>query len=317
MKLFVTGGAGFIGSNYVRHVFATSDDEVTVFDALTYAGSRDTMDDLAADRRFRFVHGDICDRDAVRAAMDGHDVVVHFAAESHVDRSIDGPDAFVLTNCLGTNVMCDVARQVGVERFLHVSTDETYGSRPEGSFVESDVLTPSSPYSASKAGSDLIALGYRTTFGLPVVVTRSSNNYGPFQFPEKVIPLFITNLLDGGTVPVYGDGRNVRDWIYVMDNCAGVDTVLREGVDGEIYNIGGGNELPNIELTTMLLELCGRDESAVTYVEDRLGHDFRYSVDCTKARALGWEPATTVADGLARTVSWYRENEAWWRPKKA
>jgi dTDP-glucose 4,6-dehydratase len=317
MKLFVTGGAGFIGSNYVRHVFATSDDEVTVFDALTYAGSRDTMDDLAADRRFRFVHGDICDRDAVRAAMDGHDVVVHFAAESHVDRSIDGPDAFVLTNCLGTNVMCDVARQVGVERFLHVSTDETYGSRPEGSFVESDVLTPSSPYSASKAGSDLIALGYRTTFGLPVVVTRSSNNYGPFQFPEKVIPLFITNLLDGGTVPVYGDGRNVRDWIYVMDNCAGVDTVLREGADGEIYNIGGGNELPNIELTTMLLELCGRDESAVTYVEDRLGHDFRYSVDCTKARALGWEPATTVADGLARTVSWYRENEAWWRPKKA
>ncbi len=314
MKLFVTGGAGFIGSNYVRHVFATSDDEVTVFDALTYAGSRDTMDDLAADRRFRFVHGDICDRDAVRAAMDGHDVVVHFAAESHVDRSIDGPDAFVLTNCLGTNVMCDVARQVGVERFLHVSTDETYGSRPEGSFVESDVLTPSSPYSASKAGSDLIALGYRTTFGLPVVVTRSSNNYGPFQFPEKVIPLFITNLLDGGTVPVYGDGRNVRDWIYVMDNCAGVDTVLREGVDGEIYNIGGGNELPNIELTTMLLELCGRDESAVTYVEDRLGHD---SVDCAKARALGWEPATTVADGLARTVSWYRENEAWWRPKKA
>ncbi|MDG2111438.1 MAG: GDP-mannose 4,6-dehydratase, partial [Actinomycetota bacterium] len=230
MKLFVTGGAGFIGSNYVRHVFASSDDEVTVFDALTYAGSRDTMTDLEVDARFRFVEGDICDRDAVTTAMDGHDMVVHFAAESHVDRSIDGPDTFVLTNCLGTNVMCDVARVVGVERFLHVSTDETYGSRPTGSFDEADMLTPSSPYSASKAGSDLIALGYRTTFGLPVVVTRSSNNYGPFQFPEKVIPLFITNLIDGGTVPVYGDGMNVRDWIYVMDNCEGVDTVLRKGL---------------------------------------------------------------------------------------
>jgi dTDP-glucose 4,6-dehydratase len=316
MKLFVTGGAGFIGSNYVRHVFASSDDEVTVFDALTYAGSRDTMTDLEVDARFRFVEGDICDRDAVTTAMDGHDMVVHFAAESHVDRSIDGPDTFVLTNCLGTNVMCDVARVVGVERFLHVSTDETYGSRPTGSFDEADMLTPSSPYSASKAGSDLIALGYRTTFGLPVVVTRSSNNYGPFQFPEKVIPLFITNLIDGGTVPVYGDGMNVRDWIYVMDNCEGVDTVLRKGLDGEVYNIGGGNEIPNIELTKMLLELCGRDESAITYVEDRLGHDFRYSVDCSKVRALGWDPSTTVADGLAATVAWYRDNEAWWRPKK-
>lgn len=317
MKLFVTGGAGFIGSNYVRHVLAHTDDEVTVFDALTYAGSPDTMADFVDDPRVAFVQGDICDREAVAASMAGHDMVVHFAAESHVDRSIDGPDAFVLTNCLGTNVMCDVARQVEVDRFLHVSTDETYGSRAEGSFFEDDVLAPSSPYSASKAGSDLIALGYRTTFGLPVVVTRSSNNYGPFQFPEKVIPLFITNLLDGGTVPVYGDGMNVRDWIYVGDNCAGVDAVLRNGVDGEIYNIGGGNEIPNIELTKMLLALCERDETAITYVEDRLGHDFRYSVDCEKARGLGWSPDTSVADGLAATVAWYRDNEAWWRPKKA
>ncbi len=316
MKLFVTGGAGFIGSNYVRHVLETSDDEVTVYDALTYAGSKDTMTDLEVSSRFRFVHGDICDRDAVATALDGHDAVVHFAAESHVDRSISGPDAFVLTNCLGTNVMCDAARSVGVDRFLHVSTDETYGSTVSGSFVEGDVLEPSSPYSASKAGSDLIALGYRTTFGLPVVVTRSSNNYGPFQFPEKVIPLFITNLIDGHQVPVYGDGMNVRDWIYVMDNCEGVDTVLRKGDDGEIYNIGGGNELPNLELTRMLIELCGRDESAITYVEDRLGHDFRYSVDCSKARALGWNPATSVEDGLEKTVAWYRDNEAWWRPKK-
>jgi dTDP-glucose 4,6-dehydratase len=312
----VTGGAGFIGSNYVRHVLASSDDEVTVLDALTYAGSRDTIADLELDARFSFVHGDICDREAVTAAMQGHDMVVHFAAESHVDRSIEGPDTFVVTNCLGTNVMCDVARTIGVERFLHVSTDETYGSRATGSFTEEDILVPSSPYSASKAGSDLIALGYRTTFGLPVVVTRSSNNYGPFQFPEKVIPLFITNLLNGGTVPVYGDGQNVRDWIYVMDNCAGVDTVLRKGLDGEVYNIGGGNELSNMDLTRMLIELCGRDESAITYVEDRLGHDFRYSVDCSKARALGWNPSTSVADGLAATVAWYRDNDVWWRPKK-
>ena len=316
MKLLVTGGAGFIGSNYVRHVLASSDDEVTVLDALTYAGSRDTIVDLELDSRFSFVHGDICDREAVTAAMQGHDMVVHFAAESHVDRSIEGPDSFVGTNCLGNNVMCDVARTIGVERFLHVSTDETYGSRATGSFTEEDILVPSSPYSASKAGSDLIALGYRTTFGLPVVVTRSSNNYGPFQFPEKVIPLFITNLLNGGTVPVYGDGQNVRDWIYVMDNCAGVDTVLREGVDGEVYNIGGGNELSNMDLTRMLIELCGRDESAITYVEDRLGHDFRYSVDCSKARSLGWNPSTSVADGLAATVAWYRDNDVWWRPKK-
>ncbi|MGY9075441.1 MAG: dTDP-glucose 4,6-dehydratase [Acidimicrobiales bacterium] len=316
MKLFVTGAAGFIGSNYCRHVLASSDDEVTAFDSLTYAGSRETMADMTADSRFTFVEGDICDRSAVRAAMDGHDMVVHFAAESHVDRSIEGPDTFVITNCLGTNVMCDVAHQVGVERFLHISTDETYGSRPEGSFNEEDILTPSSPYSASKAGSDLIALGYGTTFGLPVIVTRSSNNYGPFQFPEKVIPLFISNLLDGGTVPVYGDGMNVRDWIYVMDNCEGVDTVLRQGEIGEIYNLGGGNELPNMELTEMLLALCGRDRNAITYVEDRLGHDFRYSVDCSKARALGWSPDTSVEDGLVRTVDWYRANEAWWRPRK-
>jgi len=316
MKLFVTGGAGFIGSNYVRHVLASSDDEITVFDGLTYAGSRETLDDVDDDPRIGFVEGDICDRDAVARALDGHDAVVHFAAESHVDRSITEPDAFVSTNCLGTNVMCDVASNVGVERFLHVSTDETYGSRVTGSFTEEDVLAPSSPYSASKAGSDLIALGYRTTFGLPVVVTRSSNNYGPYQFPEKVIPLFITNLLDGLTVPVYGDGTNVRDWIFVMDNCAGVDAVLRRGEVGEIYNIGGGNELTNLQLTRILVELCGRDESAISYVKDRLGHDFRYSVDCSKARALGWEPTIDVSDGLSETVAWYREHDAWWRTRK-
>lgn len=317
MKLFVTGGAGFIGSNYVRHVLATSDDEVTVFDALTYAGNLSSLADVADDPRYSFVQGDICDRDAVASAMAGHDMVVHFAAESHVDRSIVDPDTFVRTNCLGTNVMCDVARHIGVERFLHISTDEVYGSIEEGSFVETDRLGPRSPYSSSKAGSDLIALSYQETYGLPVLVTRSSNNFGPFQFPEKVIPLFVTNLLDGKKVPLYGDGLNVRDWIHVLDNCAGVDTVLRKGTIGEIYNIGGGNETTNRELTTMVLENMGVGEEMVEYVQDRLGHDRRYSVDCSKANALGWSPSRDLDTAIAETVEWYRANRAWWEPLKA
>ena len=317
MKLFVTGGAGFIGSNYVRHVLDTSDDEVTVFDALTYAGNLSSLADVAGDPRYSFVQGDICDRDAVASAMSGHDMVVHFAAESHVDRSIVDPDTFVRTNCLGTNVMCDVARHIGVERFLHISTDEVYGSIEEGSFVETDRLGPRSPYSSSKAGSDLIALSYQETYGLPVLVTRSSNNFGPYQFPEKVIPLFVTNLLDGEKVPLYGDGLNVRDWIHVLDNCAGVDTVLRKGTIGEIYNIGGGNETTNRELTTMVLENMGVGEEMVEFVQDRLGHDRRYSIDCSKANALGWFPSRNLGDAVAETVEWYRANRAWWEPLKA
>ena len=317
MKLFITGGAGFIGSNYVRHVLATSDDEVTVFDALTYAGNLSSLADVADDTRYSFVQGDICDRDAVAAAMAGHDMVVHFAAESHVDRSIVDPDTFVRTNCLGTNVMCDVARNIGVERFLHISTDEVYGSIEDGSFVETDRLGPRSPYSSSKAGSDLIALSYQETYGLPVIVTRSSNNFGPFQFPEKVIPLFVTNLLDGKKVPLYGDGLNVRDWIHVLDNCAGVDTVLRNGVIGEIYNIGGGNETTNRELTSMVLANMGVGEEMVEYVQDRLGHDRRYSIDCSKANALGWKPSRDLDVAIAETVEWYRANRAWWEPLKA
>ncbi len=317
MKLFITGGAGFIGSNYVRHVLATSDDEVTVFDALTYAGNLSSLADVANDARYSFVQGDICDRDAVAAAMTGHDMVVHFAAESHVDRSIVDPDTFVRTNCLGTNVMCDVARNTGVERFLHISTDEVYGSIDDGSFVETDRLGPRSPYSSSKAGSDLIALSYQETYGLPVIVTRSSNNFGPFQFPEKVIPLFVTNLLDGKKVPLYGDGLNVRDWIHVLDNCAGVDTVLRTGTIGEIYNIGGGNETTNRELTSMVLSNMGVGEEMVEYVQDRLGHDRRYSIDCSKANALGWKPSRDLDVAIAETVEWYRANRAWWEPLKA
>lgn len=316
MKLFVTGAAGFIGSNYVRHVLAETDDHVTVFDALTYAGNLSSLADVADDPRYSFVQGDICDRDAVAAAMAGHDAVVHFAAESHVDRSIVDPDTFVRTNCLGTNVMCDVARHVEVDRFLHISTDEVYGSIEDGSFVETDRLGPRSPYSSSKAGSDLIALSYEETYGLPVLVTRSSNNFGPFQFPEKVIPLFVTNLLDGHKVPLYGDGLNIRDWIYVEDNCTGVDLVLRRGEVGEIYNIGGGNETTNRELTEKVLALCGVGDEMIAYVEDRLGHDRRYSIDCTKARALGWAPARTLDEALAATVEWYREHRAWWEPLK-
>ncbi len=317
MKLFVTGAAGFIGSNYLRHVVADTDDSVVVFDALTYAGNRSTIDEVIDGARVTFVEGDITDRSGVTAAMRGCDAVVHFAAESHVDRSIVGPDDFVHTNCDGTNVVCDVARMLEVERFLHISTDEVYGSVEEGSSHESDPLEPRSPYSASKAGSDLIALSYHTTYGLPVVVTRSSNNFGPYQYPEKVIPLFTTNLLDGLTVPLYGDGLNIRDWCYVDDNCAAVDAVLRKGAVGEIYNIGAGNEITNRELTERLVALCGRDDSAIDYVEDRLGHDRRYSVDTTRIEALGWSCRHDLGEALERTVAWYRDHRDWWEPLKA
>jgi dTDP-glucose 4,6-dehydratase len=317
MKLFVTGAAGFIGSNYVRWLLANSDDEVTIFDALTYAGNMESIRDLLDDPRCSFVHGDICNEDDVVQSMDGHDAVVHFAAESHVDRSIKDPYAFVRTNAFGTNVMCDVARRVGVEKFLHISTDEVYGTIDVGSFSETDVLTPRSPYSASKAGSDLIALSYFTTHGLPVVVTRCSNNYGPFQFPEKVIPLFTTNLLDGKQVPLYGDGGNVRDWIHVEDHNRAAHLVLQQGRVGEVYNIGAHEEHTNRELTYKLLELCGRDESAILPVADRLGHDRRYSVNIDKISALGWKLERTFEQALAETVSWYRDNRWWWEPLKA
>jgi dTDP-glucose 4,6-dehydratase len=317
VRLFVTGGAGFIGSNFVRFVLGNSDDEVTVFDVLTYAGNLTNLRDVDDDARFRFVKGDVTDREAVEEAMAGHDAVVHFAAESHVDRSIKSPDEFVHTNCDGTNVIMDVARRLEVPRLVHISTDEVYGSVEHGSSKESDPVEPRSPYSASKAGSDLIALSYFTTHGLPVIVTRSSNNYGPYQYPEKVIPLFVTNLLDGLKVPLYGDGMNVRDWCYVEDNCAGIDLVLRRGEVGEIYNIGAGNEIPNRVLTEKILALLGQDDSMIEYVTDRLGHDRRYSLDISKMRRLGWAPAHDLDEALAATVEWYRENRWWWEPLKA
>ncbi|WP_419917532.1 dTDP-glucose 4,6-dehydratase [Candidatus Poriferisocius sp.] len=317
MRLFVTGGAGFIGSHYVRRVLAGSDDTVVVYDALTYAGNRDNLRGLEGDPRLVFIRGDVCDRAGVGEAMAGCDAVVHFAAESHVDRSIVDPDEFVRTNCGGTNVVCDTARRLGVSRVVCVSTDEVYGSIDEGSFTEADGPAPRSPYSASKAGADLIALAYRETHGLPVVVTRSSNNFGPYQHPEKVIPLFTTNLLDGLAVPLYGDGDNVRDWCHVEDNCAAIDLVLRQGQPGEIYNIGGGNELTNRDLANRLLVLCGRDESFIRLVADRLGHDRRYSVDTTKVAGLGWSPIRQLEEALAATVDWYRHNRWWWEPLKA
>jgi dTDP-glucose 4,6-dehydratase len=311
MRLLVTGGAGFIGSNFTKHVLATSDDQVTILDALTYAGNRANLD---ADPRLRFVHGDICDRELVASVMPEHDAVVHFAAESHVDRSIVEPDAFVRTNCDGTNVLCDVAGRSEIERFVHVSTDEVYGSTEAESFTESSPLAPTSPYSASKAGSDLIALAHHHTHGLPVVITRSSNNYGPYQYPEKIIPLFVTNLLEGRPVPVYGDGLNVRDWCHVEDNCAAIDLVLRRGATGEVYNIGAGQETTNLDLTHLILAAMGKGPEAIEFVEDRLGHDRRYSLSAARIRTLGWSPRRSLEEGIVQTVDWYRSHPEWWQP---
>jgi dTDP-glucose 4,6-dehydratase len=317
MRQLVTGGAGFIGSNYVRWVFANTDDEVTVYDALTYAGNLSTLRDVDDDPRYRFVHGNICDPGTLEAAMAGHDAVVHFAAESHVDRSIAGADDFVTTNCFGTNVVMDTARRLGIDRVIHIGTDEVYGSVETGSSTEADPLEPRSPYSASKAGSDLIALSYHHTHGLPVTVTRCTNNFGPYQYPEKAIPLFTTNLLDGAPIPLYGDGLNERDWLYVDDHCAAIDLVLRSGEAGEIYNIGAGNETPNRVLVDKILALLGAGEEMVDYVTDRLGHDRRYSVDITRISDLGWRRQRTLDEALEATVVWYRDNEWWWRPLKA
>jgi len=316
VKLFVTGAAGFIGSNYIRWALDHTDHEITVFDKLTYAGNMSSIEDVVDDRRTSFVRGDICDQDAVTEHLHGHDAVVHFAAESHVDRSIADPYAFVTTNTFGTSVLCDVALRAEVQKFVHISTDEVYGTIDEGSFVETDILTPRSPYSAAKAGSDLLALSYHTTYGLPVVVTRCSNNYGPYQFPEKLIPLFTTNLLDGKTVPLMGDGGNVRDWIHVEDHNRAAHLVFERGKPGEIYNIGAHNELTNHDITMRLLALTGRDESAIEWVPDRLGHDRRYSVDIAKVRALGWELERDFDAGLEHTVQWYRSNREWWEPLK-
>jgi dTDP-glucose 4,6-dehydratase len=314
----VTGGAGFIGSNFVRFMLRRYDDlEVVNLDKLTYAGNLDNLRDVEDDARYTFVKGDICDAAVVRAALQGTDAVVNFAAETHVDRSISGPQDFISTDVLGTHTLLEAVRELAIARYVQISTDEVYGSTETGSFTEESDLAPSSPYSASKAGADLLVLAYHRTFGTPVLITRSSNNYGPWQYPEKIVPLFITNAIDEQALPVYGDGLNVRDWLYVDDNCAGIDAVLRKGVDGEVYNIGGGNEVENLGLTRQILELLGKSPELVRFVTDRPGHDRRYSIDCSKLRSLGWRPATPFATGLGRTVSWYRDNPAWWRKIKS
>ena len=317
MKLLVTGGAGFIGSNYIRYVLRETDDEVVVYDALTYAGNLSTLKDVDDDPRYSFVKGDICDPGTLEGAMAGCDAVVHFAAESHVDRSIVGSDDFVNTNCFGTNIVMDTARRLDIRRVVHIGTDEVYGSVDVGSSKEDDPLEPRSPYSASKAGSDLIALSYHHTHGVPVTVTRCTNNFGPYQYPEKAIPLFTTNLLQGKSIPLYGDGLNERDWLFVDDHCSGIQLVLHEGAPGEIYNIGAGNETPNRVLVDKLLALLGKDDTSIDYVEDRLGHDRRYSVDISKITALGWAKQRTLDEALDETVGWYRDNEWWWQPLKS
>ena len=316
-RILVTGGAGFIGSNFIEMMLDRDPSlEVTNLDSLTYAGVAATVAKLDESPRHRFVRGDIRDAALLEDVVAGHDAIVHFAAESHVDRSIAGPAPFLDTNVVGTGVLLDAALTAGVQRFIHVSTDEVYGSIAEGFADEDTVLDPSSPYSASKAASDLLARAYFVTHGMDVVITRCTNNYGPRQFPEKVIPLFVTNLLEGLHVPLYGDGRNERDWLYVEDHCAAIAMLMDDGVAGEIYNIGADNQRTNLELTEFILRATGNDESSIDYVEDRLGHDLRYAVDSSKIRAMGWKPDVAFDEGLTRTIDWYRNNEQWWRPLK-
>lgn len=315
--LLVTGGSGFIGSHFVRRFHRQRPDwKVVNLDKLTYCGNRENTRSLEGDPRYEFAQADICDEKAVNALMAKADGVVHFAAETHVDRSIDNAEDFLMTNVFGSRILIEAARRHGIKRFMHVSTDEVYGSLPAGAALESDSLEPSSPYSASKAASDLLVRSYWKTYAQPVIITRCTNNYGPNQFPEKVIPLFVTNLLEGKSVPLYGTGQNSRDWIYVEDHCAALELLFEKGKDGEIYNIGGGNDVSNLELTRAILKAMGAGESSIRYVEDRLGHDFRYSVNTDKISRLGFRPSCQWEEGLRKTIEWYRQHPEWWKPLK-
>ncbi len=321
MRYFITGAAGFIGSHFVRQLLAgeygTDVTAVTVYDKLTYAGNLENLATVADDPRYKFVKGDICDGDLLDQVLPGHDIVVNFAAETHVDRSIHGPQDFIITNVVGTQTILDACLRHGIARTVHIGTDEVYGSIDAGSWTENEPLLPNSPYSAAKAAAEMLVRAYFVTYGLNVSSTRCSNNYGPYQFPEKVVPLFVTNLIDGGKVPLYGDGMNVRDWLHVDDHCRGIAIVIAKGQAGEAYNIGGGLELNNRELTEQVLAAMGVDWSSVQPVEDRKGHDRRYSVDDSKVRGLGYAPQHQFEEGLAETVAWYQANESWWRPLKA
>ena len=318
VKVLVTGGAGFIGSNFVHYALAAHQDwHVTTLDKLTYAGRIENLDSVRNNPRHRFVQGDVADAKVAAPLVQESDIVVHFAAETHVDRSILHAGDFITTDVFGTFVLLEAARETpNLRRFVQISTDEVYGSVPEGSSKETDELRPRNPYSASKAGADRLAYSYWATYQVPVIVTRASNNYGPNQFPEKIIPLFITNLIDDIPVPLYGDGQNVRDWLHVDDHCRAVDLLIDQGAPGEVYNIGGGNHVKNVDLTHRILALVGKPDSLIKPVADRPGHDRRYSLDTAKLQSLGWRPRESFEEGLAKTVTWYRDNERWWRPIK-
>jgi dTDP-glucose 4,6-dehydratase len=318
LKVLVTGGCGFIGSNFIRHLFESREDRVSVvnLDKLTYAANPANLADVEERSNYRFLRGDIADPEAVRAAMEGCTDVVNFAAETHVDRSLLGDASFIETDVRGVFVLLEEAKRRGIRKFIQISTDEVYGSIAEGSFTEDSALNPRNPYAASKAGGDRLAYSYWASYGTPVVITRASNNYGPYQYPEKLIPLFVTNAIDGEPLPLYGDGRNVRDWLYVRDHAAAIEHLLEAGEPGETYNIAGGNEFENIEITRRVLRQLEKPESLIRFVNDRPGHDRRYSLDARKLAALGFRPATPLEDGLSETVAWYRRHEEWWRPVK-
>jgi len=313
LKTLVTGGAGFIGCNFVRYMLKEHPkDQIVVLDKLTYAGRMENLEDVLG--KITFIKGDICDKDAAKKAMEGCEAVVNFAAESHVDRSIEGPEVFVRTDIFGVFTLLEEGRRTDLKKFIQISTDEVYGSTRSGSFSETDTLDPSSPYSASKAGGELLARSYVRTYGMDVAVTRSSNNYGPFQHPEKLIPRFVVKILRNEKLPIYGKGDNVRDWLHVEDNCRAIDLVLRKSKPGDVVNIGSGNERTNIEVTKQMLAHMKKPESMITYVQDRAGHDFRYSLEWDRIKKMGWSPKVKFEDGLKKTVDWYLANEAWWKP---
>jgi len=316
-RYLVTGGAGFIGSNFIRYIMTKYPDcDVINLDKLTYAGNLNNLRDIEHYANYQFVKGDIADRALVDRVLDRIDIIVNFAAESHVDRSIGKPDDFIKTDIFGTFVLLESARSHNIEKFIQISTDEVYGSITKGSFTELDPLMPSSPYSASKAGADRLAFSYFVTYNLPVIITRCSNNFGPYQYPEKLIPLFVTNIIENKALPIYGDGQNIRDWIYVWDHCDAIDYILRHGALGEVYNIGGGNEKTNLEITKFMLSRLGKSDDLIKYVPDRLGHDWRYSLDCTKLKKLGWEPSFKLENALNETIDWYVDNHWWWETIK-
>jgi len=317
-RLLVTGGAGFIGSNFIHYMLQKHDDiHIVNLDKLTYAGNLDNLKEVEANPRYRFVRGDICDEAVVNNLMPDIDVVFNFAAESHVDRSIGKPDDFIRTDIFGVFILLEAARKHGIQRFVQISTDEVYGSIDKGLFKESDPLMPSSPYAASKAGADRLAYSYYVTYNLPVVIPRSSNNFGPYQYPEKLISLFVTNAMDDKELPIYGDGQNVRDWLYVMDNCEAIELVMERGMNGEVYNVGAGNEKSNLEITEFILQTLDKPKSLMTFVQDRMGHDRRYALESAKLHSLGWRPSHTFEEALSETIRWYQDNRWWWERLKS